>query len=525
MTAEHVRYLELGPVAELPDAAARVRRWLADEHPYAALLDIDTDAGVALVADTLPEAVTLGLSDAVRPGDLPRLSEVARQRGLALGEVRLERREAVAFKPSRAHLQVRDRIARHLHCSPWDIRLAVAEDSMGDPTAVVVTEYPHIGDSERTKTVWKDIAETVVGAQGWTSKVHPDGSVELRYGVPVSYPSALRVDPHDYLRQHINEQWALPFGVDGRGREVAWDLTRSPHSLVSGLTGSGKTITLFALAAAALSRGFKLAVVEVSKAGADFDDLRPFVEPGWWGCASKSDASTVIQNIYALKDERMKTIRAAGHKKLHSMSREEQERLGLSPVLLLIDEAASLLAAPPAVKGLPKDHPVAIANQQEQTDVALGGDAIRRISAELRAVGVHLCFATQTFETALLAPAGGGVLRANLPFRVLMGRSSTTQIGQALMRPQAATVAYEAAHGQAAAEDDASPDLFSQPQPGRGIVETDSATGGFQGVYAPEHEWVAALESLGVPKPGGAAPGDAATASADATDTGFPTAA
>src|SRR5699024_2008818 len=109
--------------------------------------------------------------------------------------------------------------------------------------------------------------------------------------------------------------------------------------------------------------------------------------------------------------------------------------------------------------------------------------------------GIHLCFATQVFEASLLAPAGGGVLRANLPFRVLMGRASTTQIGQAVMRPQAAVAAYEAAHGQAASEDDASPELDTQPQPGRGIVETDSATGGFQGAFAPEHEWVAALEA------------------------------
>lgn len=482
-----------------------IRRHLMREDQVP--VHIDIAARTVEVAETMPGRTVIPWGPAVTRPTLQVIAEVRqlmRNRGMALAAIDEGGHRWIAMRPSDRHLRIRDQLARALRCEPHEIILGCSDNGQH----VVVTAHPPItGDTERQRGVWLDIARRVIGHEGWTMSLDPGrGVVEMHVGKRISLPSSAVVDPADWLRG--GDQWQLPFGVDGRGRTVTWDLTRAPHSLIAGLTGSGKTITLYAIATAAVARGFDLAICEVSKTGADFDDLRPFVGEGLWGCDSKHAASTVIQQMYGLKDQRMTILRQHGHKKLADLGQDAQAELGIPPMLLLIDEAAALLAAPPPLKGLPKDHPVAIANAQEQVDVALGGDAIRRISAELRAVGIHLVFATQTFEAALMAPSGGGVLRANLPFRVLMGRASTTQLGQALMRPQAAETAYIVAHGQAAADDDSAPDLYSQPSPGRGLVETDSSTGAFQGVYAPESAWVDALRAVGVPEPGGAAPAD-----------------
>lgn len=508
--------IPLPPDADATSATDReaLRRHLT--QPGRVPVHIDIEARTVEVAQTTPgRRVTRWGREVKRPTPqiVAEVRQLLRAQGEALAGVDEGSHAWVTMRPSAQHLAVRDRIARALRCEPHDVELGISQDGQH----VVVVQYPTpSGDHDRLRHVWLEIARRVVGHDGWTVSIdQARGIVEMHAGERVQLPASARVEPATWLDPAATSQWELPFGIDGRGRTVTWNLTRAPHSLISGLTGSGKTITLYAIATAAVARGFELAVVEVSKTGADFDELRPFVGEGLWGCDNKHAASTVIQRVYAMKDSRMATLREHGYKKLADVARDEQERLGIRPLMLLIDEAAALLAAPPSLTGLPKDHPVAIANAEEQVDVALGGDAIRRISAELRAVGVHLVFATQNFEAALMKPAGGGTLRANLPFRALMGRASTTQIGQALVRPQAAEAAYIVAHGQAAADDDLAPDLYSQPSPGRGIVETDSSTGGFQGVFAPEGEWIDALRALGVPEPGGSAPVEEANGAMD----------
>ncbi|MEL4544523.1 hypothetical protein AAEX63_01855 [Luteococcus sp. H138] len=403
--------------------------------------------------------------------------------------------------------QCRQVLAGMLGCRPWELGVQVCLSQPGSdhPVEWVLVSGAPLVTMERNrmaKVLESSLEHLPGGSDGWRAQwAESLGMALLSYGKKATLPTSVPADFATLLDPQ--RQWVLPYGVDERGTTVAWDVTAEPMALLVGRTGTGKTITLYSIASSAIARGWDLALCEVSKSLGDFDELRPYVVPGGWG-ATKHDASLVIRNLYALKDERMRAINAAGHKKLHSMTRAEQEAAGLRPILLIIDEAAALLAVPPNVKGLPKDHPVALQIQEEQLDVALAGDAIRRMSAELRAVGIHLMVATQRYEAALFAAAGGGTLRAQLGHRIVLGSMTSTTLGMSVENVEAAARPYAIAYGGALSNDPSAD--TARPTPGRGIVELSTSTRPVQCAYAPVEAWVEALEARGVRKPGGTPP-------------------
>lgn len=121
----------------------------------------------------------------------------------------------------------------------------------------------------------------------------------------------------------------LPVGVAEGGQLVTWDPRRSPHMLLAGPTGTGKTIFLNAVIMGALIRGWDVHL-------ADPKELSFRGLPGWGGiraiATSEQEMEAVIGDVYLLLRER--------YRQLKNFEINEDE---LQPVLLVVDEAGELV--------------------------------------------------------------------------------------------------------------------------------------------------------------------------------------
>lgn len=220
--------------------------------------------------------------------------------------------------------------------------------------------------------------------------------------VPNAHPSdvALRsvMDTQDF--RSFSHKSALPaaLGIGSDGEPVYADLSRMPHMLVAGSTGSGKSVCINALLAGLLlSRSpeeLRLILVDPKRV-----ELTPYqgIPHLYTPPVVEGDrALTVLKSVVAEMMERFKTLESSGTKNIASYN---QKAITKMPYLLLvIDELADLM--------------LTSANEVERTLVRL---------AQLgRATGVHLVVATQRPSVDVVT----GLIKANFPSRVAFSVSS-----------------------------------------------------------------------------------------------------
>jgi hypothetical protein len=189
----------------------------------------------------------------------------------------------------------------------------------------------------------------------------------------------------------LDEELAIPVGVYPDG-PASWDLTRSPHLLVSGATGSGKS-SLLRTIVASVPTGWLWRVVVVDPKEIDFAPARHEIE-----VHGLADAPEVLPDLAALLGRRKEQLRSEGA----AHWRDLPERLiPVRPLLLVLDESVDLLGG----VGLSK----------------AGAHAIREAVATLvrqgRACGIHVVAAFTRPDT----DAVPGAIRDQFGARVALG--------------------------------------------------------------------------------------------------------
>jgi len=127
---------------------------------------------------------------------------------------------------------------------------------------------------------------------------------------------------------------ALPVGVAGQGRGIMLDLERTPHLLVAGTSGGGKTMEgLRPLAACAAATGRQ--VVVLNSAGGDFEPLRAhrLVEIVEGGAGRVVE---VLEAAAAEVERRSEVLRGAG------VSTWGRLRDGQGEIVVVVDELVAL---------------------------------------------------------------------------------------------------------------------------------------------------------------------------------------
>lgn len=192
----------------------------------------------------------------------------------------------------------------------------------------------------------------------------------------------------------------IPFATGEDGEVVVWRPDRTPHMLVSGDTGSGKSVLLRGVATTCHEAGWAVSCVDPKRI-----ELSPLRSLGIPVATTDDDMIVAVEAAHAEMQDRYAAIEAG------------TPAAELQPYLLIVDEAMIWVQAmnsvwnngggKQAVKGTGTSHPVV---QQWQQIAILG-----------RSARVFLLTGIQRPDAALLGKDGGGATRDQYGVRVAMG--------------------------------------------------------------------------------------------------------
>ena len=192
-------------------------------------------------------------------------------------------------------------------------------------------------------------------------------------------------------------------GKDIAGKAIGTDLTKQPHVLVAGTTGSGKSGCVNAMLSMLLRASpneVKLVLVDPKQVELNhYEGIPHLITPV---VTSPRIAANVLQNLIREMEERYTVMSGAKTRSLVELNRV-REKHGDKPlpyILCVIDELADLMMIAPA-------------------EVE---DSIIRLAQKSRAVGIHLLLATQRPSADIIT----GMIKANVPARIAFAVSSQT---------------------------------------------------------------------------------------------------
>ena len=225
--------------------------------------------------------------------------------------------------------------------------------------------------------------------------------------MPVSIREILEAVP----KSKDNSKLLVALGKSIMGDSVWCEIDKTPHLLVAGSTGSGKSVCINSMITSILMRTkpdeVKLVLVDPKKVELSMYNgvphlLTPVV-------TDPKKANIVLQKIVKIMEDRYdlfegsKTKNIAGYNAYVDKKNEslpDDEKLNRLPyIVVIVDELADLM--------------LVAAKEVE--------DSIMRITQMARAAGIHLIVATQRPSTDVIT----GVVKANIPSRISFAVSSS----------------------------------------------------------------------------------------------------
>lgn len=202
----------------------------------------------------------------------------------------------------------------------------------------------------------------------------------------------------------------IPLGKSLDGGIRTFDLTRMPHLLVAGSTGSGKSVAINGIITSILMKALPSQVkflmvdpkmVELSV----YNDIPHLLIPV---VTNPRKASRALQKVVDQMEERYELFSRYGvrniagyNEKVQRYNAESDEKmLELPLIVVIVDELADLMM---------------VASKEVE-------DAIIRLGQKARAAGIHMILATQRPSVDVIS----GLIKANVPSRIAFAVSSGT---------------------------------------------------------------------------------------------------
>lgn len=210
--------------------------------------------------------------------------------------------------------------------------------------------------------------------------------------------------------KYKDSKLAAPLGRDIMGNVKCVEINKTPHMLVAGATGSGKSVCINNIILAILMRAtpdeVKMVLVDPKKVEFNvYEGIPHLLTPV---VTDPKKASAALQKIVAEMDDRYETFKNSGTKNIQTYNDYVEKELKKNPncgltkmpfILVVIDELADLM--------------LVAAKEVEES--------IMRITQLARAAGIHLIVATQRPSTDIIT----GVVKSNIPTRISFAVSSS----------------------------------------------------------------------------------------------------
>lgn len=214
----------------------------------------------------------------------------------------------------------------------------------------------------------------------------------------------------DKQKEMMSMKLPVSLGKDINGNNCIADLSKTPHLLVAGSTGSGKSVCINSFINSLLITKrpdeVKLVLVDPKKVElSNYNGVPHLLCPV---VTDPKKASIALQNIVKemekrydmFADEKVKNIVGYNEKMSAMMKKNPEDKTIhlMSYIVVIIDELADLML---------------VASKEVE-------DSIMRITQMARAAGIHLIVATQRPSTDVIT----GVVKANIPSRIAFAVAS-----------------------------------------------------------------------------------------------------
>lgn len=215
-----------------------------------------------------------------------------------------------------------------------------------------------------------------------------------------------------------NKLLEIPLGKAVNGSVRSFDLTKMPHLLVAGSTGSGKSVAVNGIISSILMKAgpdqVKFMMIDPKMVELSvYNDIPHLLIPV---VTNPRKAARALQKVVDEMEKRYELFSQLGVRNLEGYnakveeynSRSNEKQIPLPLIVVIVDELADLMM---------------VASKEVE-------DAIIRLGQKARAAGIHMILATQRPSVDVIS----GLIKANVPsrvaFAVASGTDSRTILGE-----------------------------------------------------------------------------------------------
>lgn len=208
------------------------------------------------------------------------------------------------------------------------------------------------------------------------------------------------ISSKEFSKSEGKLQLALGMGIDGK--PIVADLSKMPHLLVAGATGSGKSVCINTIITSILYKAtpdeVKLLLIDPKKVElTSYKGLPHLFAPV---VTDPKKAASVLKLVVDEMENRYELFSGSATRGIESYNQKVDEKDKLPYIVVIIDELSDLMMV-------------------SASDVE---DNICRLAQMARAAGIHLVIATQRPSVDVIT----GLIKANIPSRISFAVSSQT---------------------------------------------------------------------------------------------------